>query len=263
LTKIAKHRRVLFVEGKDYPLLQKLARAAGFKELSAGIDLPAVPSDGFGNWIKVKDTAWGIRKILGGPFLTASLLDRDFRSAEEIAAITRELEEEIDLALILNRKEIENYLLVPSAICSAINAGSRPKNRQGQKVICEVREVTTELTKIADGLEGSARAQYLAKRSEYLRKSGDHRDPATILKDTSDWFDKEWRTLEGRSRILPGKEMLARLREWAQHKFGVTLTAASLCGKMSASDLDPTLYEILRRLDVFRVQAPRQNGPIE
>jgi energy-coupling factor transporter ATP-binding protein EcfA2 len=40
LTRIAKHRRVLFVEGNDYPLLLKFARVAGYEKLSNGMDLP-------------------------------------------------------------------------------------------------------------------------------------------------------------------------------------------------------------------------------
>ena len=111
LARIAKHRKVLFVEGKDYPLVLKFAGIAGHLELSLGNDLPAVSSEGFANWTKVRDTAWGIKKILGGPFRMASLLDRDYRSTEELGAIKNDLESEIDLAVFLGRKEIENYLL--------------------------------------------------------------------------------------------------------------------------------------------------------
>jgi len=260
LTRIAKHRRVLFVEGKDYPLLSKLARIGGFKELSTGTDLPVVSSDGFNNWTKVRDTAWGIRKILRGSFGMASLLDRDFRSEEEISAIKRDLGSEIDLALILGRKEIENYLLMPSALCAAINA-LIPKRGSGcpEPSSCEASDVTSTLMQFTDALKIRVYAQYSAKRAEYLRKIGDKRDPATVNEETGIWLETQWATLDGRMRIAPGKDLLSSIRDWAQKKFGVTLTTNSIVRKMSHDDLPPDLKAILQELDDFRRAKPKDS----
>ena len=253
LTRIAKHRRVLFVEGDDYPLFLKFAKIAGYKELATGTDLPAVPSDGFSNWTRVRDTAWGIRKILGGPFQMASILDRDFRSEEEVKAIRKSLESEISLALILRRKEIENYLLIPPVICNAINSGNQGKASSMKAGICTVGEVRDQLTAITDSLKGGISAQYSARRSDYLRKIKDKRDLATVIKETGDWFDEEWTTLEGRIRVSPGKEVLAKIREWAQNKFETSLTTSLMFSKMSSTDLAPDLRETLALLDEFRL----------
>jgi hypothetical protein len=253
LTRIAKHRRTLFVEGRDYPLILKLAGIAGLKDLSADTDLPAVSSDGFNNWTKVRDTAWGIRKILNGPFQMASILDRDYRSQEEIDAIRSDLGSQVNLVLILRRKEIENYLLVPSVISRAIIAAARKRRTSDSEMpACDVREVENELIRITDSLKNTVQAQYSARRSEYLRRMGDKRDTATVFRETGDWFDKEWKTLDGRIRITPGKEVLSTLREWAQERFGVTLTTSLIIGKMGSDDLAPDLKSTLAQLDEFR-----------
>ncbi len=258
LTRIAKHRRVLFVEGKDYPLFSKFARIAGFKELAAGTDLPVVPSDGFHNWTKVRDTAWGIRKILKGPFGMASILDRDFRSKEEIEAIQCDLGSEIDLALILDRKEIENYLLAPSVLCVAINALARKRGGNStQPLTCDISEVNDALMNTTNSLRNSIQAQYSAKRSEYLRRSGDKRDTATLNEETGIWFDMQWETLDGRIRVSPGKEVLSALRDWAQKRFEVTLTTNAIVGRMSSDHIPPDLRMILEQLDNFRRTKPK------
>jgi AAA domain, putative AbiEii toxin, Type IV TA system/AAA ATPase domain len=254
LTRIARHRRVLFVEGKDYPLLLKFAGIAGYMDLSAGASLPSVSSDGFNNWTKVRDTAWGIKKILGGPFRMASMLDRDFRSDEEIESIRRDLEAEIELAIFLSRKEIENYLLVPTAICGAINADARRRGGSKPTDVCTTAEVEEELMKITDPLTSEIRAQYSASRSEYLNGVGDKRATATLIQEAGDWFDQEWRTLEGRIRIGPGKQVLAKIREWAQGKHGVSVTTSLITSKMSASDVAPDLVDVLDKIDQFRVE---------
>ena len=253
LTRIAKHRRVLFVEGKDYPLLLKLARVAGHSELASASDLPAVPSEGFSNWTKIRDTAWGMKKILDGPFQVASILDRDYRSDEEVAAIQSELMSYIDLAIILGRKEIENYLLVPSVLSRAINAEAQKKHKPQKPQTCNDEDISLQLAEITGPLVNEIRAQYAANRSEYLSKSGDRRAPATLIKEADDWFSKEWETLEGRIRICPGKQVLSRLREWAQHKFGVTLTTTTITSKMTKTDLARDLKQALNSLDGFRL----------
>jgi hypothetical protein len=244
---------VLFVEGNDYPLLLKFAKVAGYEELSTGMDLPAVSSDGFCNWEKIRDTAWGIRKILGGPFRMASMLDRDFRSDEEVEAIRKQLESEIDLAIILQKKEIENYLLVPSVLCDAMNAEVRRKRSKGSRT-CDEKEVCEELMILTTPLASEIRSQYSANRSEYLPKTGDRRAGATLIKEACDWFDQEWETLEGRIRVSPGKHVLARFREWGQNEFGVTLTTSAITGRMSRKDLAPDLLETLQRIEDFRVE---------
>ena len=164
LTRIAKHRRVLFVEGNDYSLLLKFAKVAGYEELSTGMDLPAVSSDGFCNWEKIRDTAWGIRKILGGPFRMASMLDRDFRSVEEVEAIRKQLESEIDLAIILQKKEIENYLLVPSMLCDAMNAEVRRKRNKGARTA--TKEVCEELMILTTPLASEIRFAIFCQKPE-------------------------------------------------------------------------------------------------
>ena len=252
LTRIAKHRKVLFVEGNDYPLLLKFANIAGYVELSSGNDLPAVSSDGFSKWTRIRDTAWGIKKILGGPFRMASVLDRDYRSTEELSAIKKNLESEIELAIFLGRKEIENYLLVPSAICSAVNAEIRRRHKSGQTTSCTDEEIIGELTSITSPLSNDIQSQYSAWRSDYLTNSGDKRATATLIKESADWFDHEWATIEGRLRICPGKVVLTKLREWVQGKYGVTITNNSVIAKMTTRDLAPDLMEMLASIDNFR-----------
>jgi hypothetical protein len=253
LTRIAKHRRVLFVEGKDYSLLLKFASIAGYKDLSVGSELPSVSSDGFSNWTKIRDTAWGIKKILGGPFQMASMLDRDFRCGEEVEYVRSELQSEIDLAIILNRKEIENYLLVSSAICKAINAEIRRRAKKEDQKTCSDQEIVDQLIAITDPLENDVRSQYLASRTEYFSGSSDKRAPATLMKETGEWFQQQWDTVEGRIRVAPGKAVLARLREWAQIRFGVTLTTTSIARCLTREDLASDLLDILSQIDDFRL----------
>ena len=92
-------------------------------------------------------------------------------------------------------KEIENYLIAPSAIAAAINSGIRRKAIKTSSVTCDAQSVGAKLMEITDSLETETRSQYAARKSDYLRKVGDKRDMATVLMEASAWFDKEWKTL--------------------------------------------------------------------
>jgi hypothetical protein len=53
---------------------------------------------------------------LGGKILAATVLDKDYRCDEERKAIVAECRKFCDYVTIYERKEIENFLLVPAAI---------------------------------------------------------------------------------------------------------------------------------------------------
>lgn len=50
LTQLARTRRLLFVEGEDYKLIGRMARALGYAELAEGRGFTIIPIGGFGAW---------------------------------------------------------------------------------------------------------------------------------------------------------------------------------------------------------------------
>ena len=64
--------------------------------------------------------------------LGAVVLDRDFRSDEEVDALTSDLSSQFVFARSLARKEIENYVLVPSVLDRAIQKAVRRQARRSK-----------------------------------------------------------------------------------------------------------------------------------
>ena len=126
LTVLSRNRRVVFVEGDDdFRLLRRFARRLGYKELGAGIGLTALSSGGFGSWQRITTLAAGITKTLGTPLLIAAVYDRDYFCEEEVDHVKGQLEQTLQLAHVHSSKEIENYLLVPTALDRAIRRRTR------------------------------------------------------------------------------------------------------------------------------------------
>lgn len=120
LTQLAKTRRVLFVEGKDFQILGKFARKLNQTGVGNRRDFAVIPVNGF-NPERIHNLKDGIETTLGSKIITAAILDRDYRSDEECEVIANECRNFCDFVVIHQRKEIENFLLVPSAIDRAIN----------------------------------------------------------------------------------------------------------------------------------------------
>ncbi len=77
LTQLAKTRRALFVEGKDFQILGKFARKLGFSSVGNRSDFAVVPIGGF-NPERIKNLKIGMEITLGGKILAAAVLDRDY-----------------------------------------------------------------------------------------------------------------------------------------------------------------------------------------
>ena len=119
LTQLAKTRRVVFVEGKDFQIFSRFARRLGLEAVANRADFAVVPVDGF-NPQKVKDFASGMEATLGAKLLKVAIFDRDYRCDAEVAKITADLERFCRHAVVHDCKELENFLLQPLPIERAI-----------------------------------------------------------------------------------------------------------------------------------------------
>jgi energy-coupling factor transporter ATP-binding protein EcfA2 len=139
LTQLAKTRRVVFVEGKDFQILGKFARKLGFDTVANRRYFAVVPVDGF-NPDRIRTMRTGMETTLGTTIRAAAVLDRDYRSDSECESLSAECRKFCDYVTILKRKEIENFLLVPGAMdraaerysqAKAVCTGNRTRNGRG------------------------------------------------------------------------------------------------------------------------------------
>ena len=86
LTQVAKTRRALFVEGKDFQLLSAFAETAGYPTVANRAQFAVLPANGF-NPARVGDVADGIEAAVGSKILRAAVFDRDYRCDAEVEAV--------------------------------------------------------------------------------------------------------------------------------------------------------------------------------
>jgi len=252
LTRLARNRRVLFVEGAfDYKVIRRFAKLLGMEELAAGTDITPIESGGFTSWERVKATAWGIEKTLGGVLRIAAVFDRDFFSQEQVGVILAELSA-LELACIHERKEIENYLLVPSVLERSFRKAYAERTRRidDGAAVAPPEEVSVILERISSRMKGDVLGQYLARRSAFLQHTG--KDTATINAETLEWFEAKWGELGTRMEIVRGKEVLRELRHQLQEDYQVNLTDVRIIDEFRPDEVPADLMTLLEGLDRYR-----------
>lgn len=251
LTQLSKTRRALFLEGKDFQLLSLFARKLKYNSVANRSDFAVVPVEGF-NPQKVKDFSHGIEITLGMPILKSVIFDRDYRSVEEIDDITRELKSICKIAVIHRRKEIENFLLQPIVLERAVLAALAQRESSHTWSAGSAERVLNE---IADTFRTTILPQYLAQRRRFFKRKDPGIADATIDTQGIMEFEKEWSTLEGKLKLVPGKEVLSAFNGFLEKDCSLSLTSHMIINAFTKADMDSELIGLIDGLKYFSGQA--------
>jgi energy-coupling factor transporter ATP-binding protein EcfA2 len=126
--RMAKAKRVIFVEGDDGKIIRRFAKNFGLKYLADAQNVPILKLGGFSEWRKASAAAWAVGKILEIDIAIHCLFDRDYRCEDEIKQFAGTRGEEEIVCYVLGRKEIENYLLCPRALHRALLSRLKERN---------------------------------------------------------------------------------------------------------------------------------------
>ena len=251
LTQIAKTKRVLFVEGKDFLILSKLAKILNYKQLSNRSDFAVVPVEGF-NPVKLRAFKEGIIKTIGSNIVSAVVFDRDFRSEEEVAHELFELNKSNLFSHIHIFKEIENILLIPAAIQLAIKQRIEDYNHRTGKMINFEEDINALLLKKTDEFKSSVQAQLQSHRLKYAKDTTQGIDFSMILEKTNEDFDNRWTTIESRLHLVPGKDFLSALNNYLQETYMISLTQSNIISNINKNMLAVEIIDLMKSLNEFR-----------
>ena len=254
MTAVAQTRRVLYVEGEDFKILRSFARRLGLSELGAGFDIAPIPLGGFPTIQRIKGVTLGVSESIGGSLSFGGIFDRDFRPDEEIEQLIERLKSELTLSIILERKEIENYLLVPKALDRTLDRLLLDKARRNGESAPAARPTAELLQEITEPMKAEIQSQYIAKRGEFLAHSG--KDASTVSREAIEIFERKWNDNELRLHIVPGKRVLSEMFSRIQADYRVSLTTARIIDQLYENEIPSDLRHTLRALDSFRRKTP-------
>ena len=254
LTQITKTRRVIFVEGLDFDILSRFARILMFDRLANRTDFALVKLEGF-NPKRMEDLAAGIELTIGSKMIRAVVLDRDYRSNEEIHQISSDLKKHASLIFIHNCKEVENYLLNTTVLNRAISSRLSERVRRTGCELPEIPNVVALLDEITNGLKSEVLSQFVARHLENAKKIHANLDPATITQKVIEDFEGTWADPARRLTIVPGKEVLARLNTQLQKRVSISISDVQVASNFQLVDIPNDLRDLIEALEEFRKTA--------
>jgi AAA domain, putative AbiEii toxin, Type IV TA system len=248
--RIAKARKVIFVEGRDGRLIRRLASRLRFDRLANSQGTPIIQLGGFSQWKRAIHTVWAFETLLDLEIDAFCIFDRDYRCDEEVSSFLIEAHAPRVQSTVLGRKEIENYLLVPEALQRAIDRRLRAKGGPSAKdPICE--RVMNWLRVVTNEFKFKVMSRRVGSILERAHATGSPVDRNTIIEKYSSQFENKWEQLSFRLSYAPGKEVLGRLNEVLQDELRISVTEVAIVEQLSTSSTDPELLGILDRLNVF------------
>ncbi|WP_420601853.1 ATP-dependent nuclease [Flagellimonas sp.] len=251
LTQIAKSKRVLFVEGKDFLIFSRIARNLRKNQVANRSEFAVVPVEGF-NPTKLKAFKEGIEKTIGSKILSAVIFDRDYKSQDEINLELKDLRKGSSFCHIHSRKEIENFLLVPTSIEKAIKSRIVEVNKRAGKTIKFDEDINEVLSNLSSEFKHKTFAQLQSHRFKYEKSLNPKIDESTITEKILKEFDTLWEDIRLRLSAIPGKEMLSSLNSYLQDNYSITITHANIISSMSRKDIPEEIVELIAKIDQFR-----------
>lgn len=235
LSKLAEARKIIVFEGEDQKFLSEVAFKISADCYDKFIKVPTFELTGVTNWHQALGAAKGLAVASERTMPVHLVIDRDFRSEDEISKIRKESENDGLLLHVLARKEIENYFIDARCLARFLtNRSSATVTRvMAQKLIDEaaVEATTPAVAAIAD-------------QWQYENKG---KAASSAFKYAQDVFENEIKTRR-REDVVSGKKMISLLSKASKSEFGVSFGPMALCKAMFAGEFDSELSSLVRQL---------------
>lgn len=251
LTQLSRTRRAVCTEGQDFRILRWFAGRLGYQRLSAAADIILIQIGGFLPANQIKSFCAGIREALSLPVALFGIFDRDYRCDKEVADIVATLRKSFERVHILDRKELENYLLIPAGLDRAIARAMKEDAARGGSAPSSAEPAADILKRLSDPLKSEILAKYVGAAIDYVSGSTS-KATNTLTKAAVDEFEAKWSSLESRIDLLPGKHVLALFNTEIQKRYKVQVTPRLVVASLHKNEIPADMQRVLRELDSFR-----------
>lgn len=231
---------LILIEGDDLKILKQFQNIL-FPQSAQPFDaIPNMPIGGWGGWNYAVGSSMLLNNAIGESVMAYCILDSDYHTEIEIEKRKLEAKERNVNLHIWSKKEIENYLFVPTAIQrliqSRIAKGTQPPTS---------KEISEQLGRIAMNMEDEvfdALSNELLSQKRSLGVGGANKEAREILKRKKEEPD-------GLLSIVSGKAVVSRLSEWSQTKFGVAFSPTAIVRSMRKSEVHPEMSSVIEAIE--------------
>ncbi len=240
LSRLGASRRFLMVEGDDVDFLKRFQNTL-FPDSQIPIDtIPHKSIGGWNGWERAVGCATFLNDEAGESIKPYCLLDSDYQTPDTIQRRQKSAASHGVQLHIWKRKEIENYFLVPTAILRLIQRSIQPT---GEKPT--LQDVEKKLDEVAERLRMDTFNAMATAFQDEDRSGG----VTGANKKAEARLNTVWKQSSGKLTVVCGKEVIHKLSEWSNRKYGVSFNAVKLARELSESEIDEEVKSVLSAIE--------------
>jgi predicted ATP-dependent endonuclease of OLD family len=237
LARALRAKRVLFFEGDEMKLLRHVAETLGATRLVHEVDIAIIPLRGYSNWDRVEPFAWLMRDLLHDAVDVFVILDRDYRTDDQVRSVLTRLNAIGVHGHVWKRKELESYLLEPRTIADILKVSE-------SEAVAYLDEASADFQQVVAEARASEAVAHVDRSHRAAERKRVHLETRTL-----------WDDARARLHACPAKDVLSRLNQLLERDGRKALTFARLARSMKADDVPHELRVMLERVSVTEMSA--------
>lgn len=240
LARLWNAKRFILVEGEDIKILKQFQNIL-FPSSEIPIDIiPNMPIGGWGGWSYAVGSSMTLRNSLGESIRVYCILDSDYHTQDEIRTRKSQAKSKDVELHIWKQKEIENYLLIPSAIQRLI--AKKCKKRTHCPTVIDVTNKLKECALTMEDTIFDAISAELLGQNRSLGASGANKEARKII------MAKKIKK-DGFLNLVSGKKLISDLSNWSQGEFGVSFNAISIAKEVLLKEVSNEMVAVITAIE--------------
>jgi energy-coupling factor transporter ATP-binding protein EcfA2 len=240
LTRLWNSRQCIFVEGDDFSLLKHLHDTLFPDNQESLEEIPHISVGGWGGWNIAIGSSIFLKNSGGEEITPYCIFDSDYHTEGEIEKRFEQAERHKMQLHIWEKKEIENYLLIPEAI-QRIIANNIPSCNPPPDVV----DIANKIDEIANDLKNDS-FDAIANEFQIQDRSG---GITTANRKARQKIDDAWKTSEGRFSIVSGKKVISKLSEWSNTNYNVSFSSTGIAKELLPCEIPSEVVNVITAIE--------------
>ncbi len=232
LTKLWASKKLVIVEGDDIDILKRLQNVLFPKSDEPFDSIPNFDIGGWGGWGHARGSSMLLKETVDDDVKIYCIFDSDYHH-EEIIKERKDEAQKINVNIhIWSRKELENYLIVPTAILRILQGESKKASH------LTVSDIETIISEISNEMT----EEVIDKLADSIQKKDRKHSISSARKIAKARIDK----LEHR---VCGKDLISSLSKWSQNNFKVSLSPIKIAACIQIAEISSELKTVLQKIE--------------
>jgi hypothetical protein len=239
LSRLLSSRRLVVIEDEDKTILKAIDKSIGSPLFSSKSNSYVLPAKGVGNFRAIAELGSVLKGLTGTKFDLKFIQDRDGMPDFLVAPFLKSQQQDGVGAYVLERHEIESYLVEPELFARAAGLVGR---------VVDAAQAEDAIRKAAVNLKPRARRQSLeTARSINRHLEGlDRWNEADLEEKVYAWFDNlDLQSLSVIQQVFPGKDILKEALKIINEGANKDITRGQLVASVAAELVSQEIRDLL------------------